>query len=78
MNKIRDNFDETIVNSSKPIAQALDITDRLKEKRVRKAKRQSDEIADDEARSLGALQTFRQECFLVLDRVSAEISDLKP
>jgi len=73
LNKIRDNFDETIVNSSKPIAQALDITDRLKEKRVRKAKRQSDEIADDEARSLSALQRFRQQCFLVLDHVSAEI-----
>jgi hypothetical protein len=73
LNKIRENFDETIVNSSKPVAQALDITDRLKDKRVRKAKRQSDEIADDEARSLSALQTFRQECFLVLDRVSAEI-----
>jgi hypothetical protein len=29
--------------------------------------------ADDEARSLSALQTFRQECFLMLDRVSAEI-----
>jgi hypothetical protein len=61
--------------SSKPVAQALDITDRLKDKRVRKAKRQSDEIADDEARSLSALQTFRQECFLVLDRVSAEIKE---
>jgi hypothetical protein len=73
LNKIRENFDETIVNSSKPVAQALDITDRLKDKRMRKAKRQSDEIADDEARSLSALQTFRQECFLVLDRVSAEI-----
>jgi len=55
LNKIRDNFDETIVNASKPIAQVLNITDRLKEKRVRKAKRQSDEIADDEARSLTAL-----------------------
>jgi hAT family C-terminal dimerisation region len=74
LNKIRDNFDETIVNAIKPIAQALNITDRLKEKRVRKAKRQSDEIADDEARSLTALQTFRQECFLVLDHVVAEMT----
>jgi len=41
---------------------------------VRKAKRQSDEIADDEARSLTALQTLRQECFLVLDRVVAEMT----
>ena len=73
LNKIRENFDETIVNSSKPIAHALEITDSLQEKRVKKAKRQSDEKAEDESRSLSVLQTFRQHCFLVLDRVIAEM-----
>ena len=73
LNKIRENFDETVVNSSKPIAQALEITDSFIEKRMKKAKRQSDEKAEDESRSLSALQTFRQECFLVLDRVMAEL-----
>jgi hypothetical protein len=73
LNRIRENFDEAILNSSKPIAQAIGITDSLQEKRVKKTRRQSDEKSEDESRSLSALQTFRQECFLVLDRVMAEI-----
>jgi hypothetical protein len=36
LNRIRENFDEAIVNSSKPIAQAIGITDSLQEKRVKK------------------------------------------
>ena len=40
---------------------------------MRKAKNQSDENAEHESRSLSTLQTFRQQCFLVLDRIIAEI-----
>ena len=73
LSTIRENFDETVVNSSKPVAQALGISDSLQEKRVRKVKRQSDEKTEDESRLLNALDQFRQECFMVLDCVIAEI-----